>query len=160
MSLTRIIQLSIVTVYFTITFFGVLLEFLNIRPPILEPLVVFATQMMSPYEKYSTFATDILLESRTNTDWIPIPVDRYLPFSSCERQVRVGLFSFNSRGDQYKNMMYHTWASKILLMETQRDSSVNAVRLRLQQWPLSPEGYRHLNTPELTQETLTITKEI
>ena len=107
--------------------------------------------MMAPYQGYNTHAKDILLEGQQpDGSWQRIDLDTYFPHGTGERSIRVRFYPFPEevRKDKYEELARH-----ILRLEEE----YRAVRLSMQQWPLTAEGYEAGRTPEETETLYSIT---
>ena len=109
--------------------------------------------MMAPYQTYRTKNEELVAEGRIGNEWKRIDLDQYLPYIRGEKAMRSYLVTFRKRGDDYWPAKYVEYGEKVQMMEALRGREWEEVRLFLEQWPMSPEGYEYLRKVEFIEKT-------
>ncbi len=109
--------------------------------------------MMSPYQGYTTTTTDVRVEGFRNGIWETLPVERYFPYGAGERTVRAKFATFALQDEERRTEKMQELSLKILALE----SDYSNVRLSIEQWSLSSQGYEAERTPEKTTVLFSIT---
>lgn len=138
----RFFQRLVVLIYVSMMILGLLFGLLRVRVPALWSLQFFAYQTMSPYQGYTTQTVDIHLEGgREDGSWETIPIEKYFPYGAGERTVRSKFSSFALQSFERRQEMMDEFAAKVLRLERKEGHAYTSVRLQIEKWNLSPEGY-------------------
>lgn len=108
--------------------------------------------MMAPYQGYSTRHLELVAEGETSEGaWERIDLLPYFPGSTGERTFRQFLLSMRVRGDDAARDGYRRMAEEIRSREAENGRIWTAVRLSMETWPVSPDGFETLRVPAFTR---------
>lgn len=108
---------------------------------------------MAPYQTYRTINEELVAFGYKDGSWHRISLDAYLPYVRGERAMRSYLVSFRAQGEDVWPKKYEEYAERIRMMEALRGREWEAIKLELEEWPMSPGGYAFLRIDPFIQRT-------
>lgn len=143
---------------------GLSLAIFGVGPtlPPFRQISTFSYATMAPFQAAMAENAEIVADGLREDDvWAPIPLEQYLPLPPGERMGWTALWSIalersDPQDDPGRIPGYRRMAELVLLQKQRKGTPLSAVRLSLETWPVSPEGYLALRHPPFTQRTLIV----
>lgn len=142
---------------------GLFAALFHIFPP-LQPFAAISLlnyRSMAPFQAFERENGELIAEGLSGKVWTPIPLEPYLPLPQGERSAWFDLWSLAllrslPQEDPGRTPGYRRMAELLLLQEQKKGNSLSTLRLSLETWPASLEGYSALRHHPFFQRTLLI----
>lgn len=143
---------------------GLSLTVLGLAPslPLLQKISHFSYATMAPFQVFDRENAEIIADGlQRDGSWVSISLKQYLPLPQGERYAWTALWSIavqksDVQDDPGRMPGYRRMAELLLQQERKRGNPLTAVRLVVETWPISSEGYLALRHPPFLQRTLIV----
>ncbi len=109
--------------------------------------------MMAPYQGDTDVNADLMAEGEASPGhWQAINLDSYMPYGFGERNARKFLRVYEPLGEQTEREKYTELTLEILDRERAGGRAYHALRLTIDTWPRSPDGFEALHHAPYTQK--------
>jgi hypothetical protein len=117
--------------------------------PLPKHVTRFFYGLMAPYQGYNTRNLELVADGKKpDGSWERIDRAPYLPGSHGERYFRGAMLSSRVRGPERTRRDYETFARRLTELEAERGKAYAEIRLQIETWPTSPDGYEALRDAE------------